>query len=268
MPNAVPGGHPDVFDPNVVDMLKASLAKEMGADVTNPFVLGWSVGNEKDEIITKEEVQAILGLGAASPAKRALVDRALSAIYGGSVSAMTMPWNINASTVADVYASKPSPPAGDVEKLRLFYEQNYYSTNYQTVKTLDPNHLYFGSWILGNDSVDWPTAAANCDVVGFDDFTPGPLGADVQGLFASTKKPVLLGAWGVPSDYGGTRGFGWNQYTMTLSDSASATPTCRRCKVSRRIPMWWERCSSITLTNPSPAAAIVTAQATYPPKIW
>jgi uncharacterized protein (TIGR03437 family) len=45
----------------------------------------------------------------------------------------------------------------------------------------------------------------------------------LQALFASTNKPVMLGAWGVPSDYGGTRGFGWSQYTqsMTLSDSAS-----------------------------------------------
>ncbi|HYL78505.1 MAG TPA: IPT/TIG domain-containing protein [Bryobacteraceae bacterium] len=223
VPDAVPGGHPDVFDPDVVGKFQAALAKEIGSDVTNPYILGWSVGNEKDEIIAASEVQAILSLSASSPAKKAFVDHALAAIYGGSVSALAAAWKINAATVTDVYSSKPNPPAKDLEDLREFYEQAYYSTNYQAVKAVDPNHLYFGSWILAGDSTDWPIAAANCDVVGFDDFSPGILAPDMQALFASTNKPVLLGAWGVPSDYGGTRGFGWSQYTqlMTLSDSAS-----------------------------------------------
>jgi len=168
-------------------------------------------------------VQAILGLSASSPAKKAFVDRALSVIYGGSVNSLAAAWKITATTAADIYASNPAPPAKDLETLRQFYERAYYSTNYQTVKTVDPNHLYFGSWILAGNSTDWPIAAANCDVVGFDDFSPGPLDSDLQAQFTSTAKPVLLGAWGVPSDYGGTRGFGWSQYTnaMTLSDSVS-----------------------------------------------
>jgi uncharacterized protein (TIGR03437 family) len=224
VPNAVPGGHPDVFDPSVVAKLKASLASEIGSDRTNPYIIGWSVGNEKDEIIAVGEVQAILALGASSPAKKAFVDHALLLpSYAGSVKALASAWNITATTAADVYASKPSPPADDLEALRRFYEQAYYSTNYQTVKAVDPNHLYFGSWILAGNSTDWPIAAANCDVVGFDDFSPGPLDSDLQARFTSANKPVMLGAWGVPSDYGGTRGFGWSQYAqlMTLSDSAS-----------------------------------------------
>jgi uncharacterized protein (TIGR03437 family) len=224
VPNAVPGGHPDVFDPTVVSKLTAELKKEIGSDVTNPYILGWSVGNESDEIITIPETTAILALGATSPAKKAFVDHALSSPpYNGSVSALAKAWKITASTAADVYASKPSPPASDVEALRQFYEGAYYSTLYQTVKAIDPNHLYFGSWIVAADAADWPIAAANSDVVGFDDFTAGPLDPDLQALFAGSNKPVLLGAWGVPSDYAGARGFGWSQYTqaMTLSDSAS-----------------------------------------------
>src|SRR5579872_1251920 len=230
VPNAVPGGHPDVFDPNVVGKLKASLANEIGANVTNPYILGWSVGNEKDEIIAASEVQGILALSASSPAKKAFVDQALSVIYGGSVGALAAAWKITASTAADVYASMPNPPSKDLEALRQFYEQAYYSTNYQTVKAVDPNHLYFGSWIVAGDSTDWPIAAANCDVVGFDDFSPGPLDPSLQALFASANKPVMLGAWGVPSDYGGTRGFGWSQYTpaITLSDSASGDAYTQR----------------------------------------
>jgi uncharacterized protein (TIGR03437 family) len=224
VPNAVPGGHPDVFDPAVVSSLAAELTKEIGADATNPYILGWSVGNESAEIISIPETTAILALGATSPAKKALVDHALSSPpYNGSVSALAKAWEITAITAADIYASNPSPPGSDLEALRQFYEGAYYSKLYQLVKAVDPNHLYFGSWILGGDASDWPIAAANCDVVGFDDFAPGPLDPDLQALFASTNKPVLLGAWGVPSDYAGARGFGWSPYTpaMTLSDSAS-----------------------------------------------
>jgi len=225
VPNAVPGGHPDVFDPSIVSKLTAELKSEIGSDVTNPYILGWSVGNENNEIVTIPETSAVLALGASSPAKRALVDHALaSPPYNGSVARLASAWNITATTVADVYASKPSPPASDVEALRRFYEGRYYATLFQTVKAIDPNHLYFGSWIIpGGNAADWPIAAENCDVVGYDDFSPGALDPALEALFTSTDKPVLLGAWGVPSDYAGARGFAWNQYTqaMTLSDSES-----------------------------------------------
>ena len=223
VPDAVPGGHPDVFDPAVVSKLKASLAREIGSDVTNPYIIGWSVGNEKAEIVSASEVQAILALSASSPAKQAFVNRALSAIYGGSLAALAAAWKITAAALSDVYSSKPDPPPGDLEALRQFYQQAYASANYQAVKAADPNHLYFGSWIVAGDAADWPIVAANCDVVGFDDFSSGPLDSTLQALFTATNKPVMLGAWGVPSDYGGTRGFGWSQYAqaMTLSDSAS-----------------------------------------------
>jgi uncharacterized protein (TIGR03437 family) len=224
VPNAVPGGHPDVFDPSVVSELQAALAKEIGTDVTNPYILGWSVGNEEAEIIAASEVQAIMALSASSPAKKAFVDHALaSATYSGSVSKLAKAWGISAATVADVYASKPSVPSGDIDSLRGFYQQTYAQTLYQRVKAVDPNHLYFGSWIVSGDATNWPLVAPYCDVLGFDDFSPGPLDAGTLALIASTNKPVILGAWGVPSDYGGTRGFGWSQYTssLTLSDSAS-----------------------------------------------
>ncbi len=221
--NAVVGGHPDVFDSDVVNKVKASLAAEIGSDLTNPYIVGWAVGNETDQIIDVSEVTAILGLGASSAAKKAFVDYALSTLYTNNLGKLVNAWGITASTVADVYASKPNAPEGDVNALRLFYQQTYFSALYKAVKAVDPNHLYFGGWILGRDSTNWPYAAANCDVVGFDDFTPGLFTPDVQALITAANKPVMLGAWGVPSDYGGARGFGWGQYTqsMTLSDSAS-----------------------------------------------
>ena len=225
VPDVTPGGHPDVFDPGIISQLRSTLMEQIGSNVTNPYVLGWSVGNEKDEIMQTTEVQAILALGASVPAKKALVDEALSAIYSGSVSALAAAWKITASSAAEVYASTPAPPPQDLETLRRYYEQSWYSTLYRTVKGIDPNHLYLGSWILPRDyPADWPITAANCDVIGMDYYSPAFLSSEVDALIRSTNKPVLIGEFSFPSAYGGLRGFGWTGYItaeITLTDSAS-----------------------------------------------
>ena len=222
VPNVTPGGHPDIWDANILKQLTATLASQIGADATNPYVLGWSVGNEKDEIIGGPEVQAILALGAGVPAKKALVDQALTGY--ASVGALATAWNITAATVADVYSAKPTPPAKDIETLRQFYEGVYHSTLRKTVQGIDPHHLYLGSWTqprLHPD--DWPIMAANCDVIGFDFYSPTFLDPAVQALIQNTGKPVLVGEYSFPSDYGGTRGFGAGAYQgeITLTDSQS-----------------------------------------------
>ena len=223
VPNAVPGGHPDAFDPNIVSELKTSFAAQMESSVSNPYIVGWSVGNEIDEIIQSSEVTAILALGPSSPAKMAFVNQALNVLYGGSVSKLAAAWKIPATTVADVdAATNAQPPAGDVESLRQFYAGTYYSILYKIVKSIDPNHVYFGIWILPSNDPDWALVAANCDVVGFDDFNPSGLTSDLLALFTSTNKPVMIGAWVAASDYAGARGFGWlADRVMALSDSAA-----------------------------------------------
>jgi uncharacterized protein (TIGR03437 family) len=223
VPNAVPGGHPDAFDPNIVSELKTSLAAQMQSSVSSPYIVGWSVGNEIDEIIQSFEVTGILALGSSSPAKMAFVNQALNVLYGGSVSKLAAAWGITATTVAAVYsATNANPPASDVESLRQFYEGTYFSILYKTVKSIDPNHVYFGIWILQPNDKDWVVVAANCDVVGFDDFNPSGLSPDLLGLITNTNKPVMIGAWVSAADYAGARGFGWlPSRVMALSDSAA-----------------------------------------------
>jgi uncharacterized protein (TIGR03437 family) len=223
VPNVVPGGHPDAWDANILKQLTATLTSQIGSDATNPNIIGWSVGNEKDEIVGPQEVQAILSLGASVPAKKSLVDQALAGIYSGSLSMLAAAWKITAATVADVYAAKPTPPTQDIETLRQFYEGTYYSILYKAVKTIDPHHLYLGSWTQPRSHpTDWPIMAANCDVVGMDFYSPTFLDPAVQALIQSTKKPVLIGEYSFPSDYGGMRGFsGSYQGEITLSDSQS-----------------------------------------------
>jgi len=220
--NVVPGGHPDVWDSTILKQLTATLTSQIGSDATNPYIVGWSVGNEVNEIVAASEVTGILALGAGVPAKKALVDQALSAIYSGSVSALAAAWKITAATVADVYASNPNPPSKDVETLRQFYEAAWYATLYKTVLAIDPQHLYLGSWTQPKEHpTEWQLMSANCDVVGFDFYNQTFLDPNVQALIQSTKKPVLVGEFSYPADYGGMRGFGALAKDLTLTDSQS-----------------------------------------------
>jgi len=224
VPTVVTQGHPDVFDPAVVAQLSARLARQIGSDVNNPYIVGWSIGNEYDEIITPDETKAMLALGATIPAKRALVDQAITGLYGEDLSAMAASWKITAATAADAYAAKPAPPAQDIEALRQFFARNYYQTLYQTMKSIDPNHLYFGFWIVPGWWInfhDWEMMAANCDVIGFDYYVPKFLGSDVDALIRAANKPVMIGEYSFPSAYQGLRGFGSFQSVSTSSDSES-----------------------------------------------
>jgi uncharacterized protein (TIGR03437 family) len=222
VPNVTPGGHPDAWDPNIVPQLTATLASQIGTNVTNPYIIGWSVGNEIDEVMTASEVTGILALGANVPAKQALVNQALSAIYSGNVSALAAAWKITATTVAAVYASTPNPPAADIETLRQFYEGAWYSELYKTVRAIDPNHLYLGSWTQPKaHPTEWPIIAANCDVIGFDYYNQTFLDPGVLALLQSTNKPAMVGEFSFPADYGGMRGFGSLDKDTVYTDAAS-----------------------------------------------
>ena len=223
VPNVVPGGHPDVWAPNFLQQLTASLTPQILPDLNNPYVLGWSVGNEANEIISTDEIIAILDVGSGVPAKRALVDEALSAIYSGSVSALASAWNIAASTLSQVYASTPKAvPHDDVEHLRQFYEGQWYKALFTTVKTIDPHHLYLGTWTLPKDRPqDWPIEALYCDVIGFDFYNQTFLEPSLVALIQLTGKPVVVGEFSFPADYGGMRGFQGAIKDATLTDSQS-----------------------------------------------
>lgn len=202
--------HPDIFDPQVQALFKGSLQQQIQARATDPLILGWSFGNEYDEIITPDEIQSILGMRSAVSAKRALVDQALSGIYHSSVAAMAAAWGVTAATAADLYAASPAPPAADVETLRQYYEDRYYGFLYETIKAIDPHHLFFGTWLVPGwwvNSTDWALIAAHTDVIGYDRYSPVFEDSLLQGLARSTGKPVFLGEFGFPPHYNLMRGY-------------------------------------------------------------
>jgi len=204
-------GHPDIFDPAVAEAFRRDIEKQVLPRRDDPWLLGWSLGNEYDEIIKQDEIRAILKMGANVAAKRALVDHALDVIYGGDSGRLSQAWQVAAASRAELYASVPEPPADDVEALRQFYEDRYYDFIYTTIKGLDPNHLYLGNWIVPGwweDEADWHIIARYCDVIGYDHYSIDH-GSDLtRRLKRQSDKPVLLGEFSYPPFYGGTRGMG------------------------------------------------------------
>jgi len=216
--------HPDIFDPNVQTQFQASLQQQMQGNVSSSSILGWSFGNEYDEIVTPAEVSSILALGGTVPAKQALVNDALSAIYGDSVAAMAAAWGVAAATVADLYTATPTPPAADIETLREYYADRYYGYLYKTIKAIDPNHLFFGFWIVPGwwvNPTDWQLEAAHVDVIGYDYYSPVFEDSLLQGLAKSTGKPIFLGEFSFPPTYSLLRGY--EAYPLvTATDDAGA----------------------------------------------
>ena len=126
--------HADIFDPNVQAVFQASLRQQIAASVNAPQILGWSFGNEYDQIMTAGEVISILAMVGTVPPKQALVNQALSAIYDNNIAAMAAAWGVTATVVAGLYNATPTPPAADIESLREYYADRYYAFIYQTIR--------------------------------------------------------------------------------------------------------------------------------------
>lgn len=215
--------HPDIYDGAIQQKFRDELKKQMGKDIRNPLVLGWSVGNEYDEIITPEEVTTILSKPAGTPAKDALCRTALEDLYDNSAERLSQAWGISVTGIEDLCAATAVPPAADVEKLRLSYARDYYSFIYRTVKDLDPNHLYLGFWIVPGwwvNEADWTVSAPFCDVIGYDRYANDFEDPALAALVKASAKPILCGEYSFPPTYRGERGFGF--YGTNVPDEKTA----------------------------------------------
>lgn len=215
--------HPDIFDPNVRKAFVASLQSQITPHLHDPDIVGWSLGNEYDGIVTPAEITTILAKPGTVPAKRALVSEALKTLYGNDIMKLASAWGITATTEAQADDAAPkSLPAADVEALRQFYADRLYAFIYRTVKTLDPNHLYFGFWIVPNwwvNAQDWRMIARHCDVIGYDNYAFTFADQSLQALMRQAGKPVLCGEFSFPPQYHGARGFGLYDAAWATSDA-------------------------------------------------
>ena len=217
-------GHPDVFDSDARRRLEDSLRHAIEPEKGNPCLVGWSMGNEYDQIITKDEVTQILAKPATVELKRSLIRYALKEIYGDDLAKLAQAWGVPAASLDDLYAAtSPKPPSSDLDTMRRFYAERYYEFVYRTVKKLDPNHLFFGYWIVPGwweSEDDWRLMSPYCDVIGYDYYTLKFMDERLDRLVRESGKPIFWGEMSVPPIYGGSRGFG--AYYIWARDDADA----------------------------------------------
>jgi hypothetical protein len=212
-PNAPGISHPDVFDPAIQGQMLSDLTSEIGSEVNDATIVGWSVGNEDSELVATWEISDVFSQEDANvPLKQALVNCALRKVYAGNLQALAAAWSIQATTIQDVYASTSAVvPAGDQEVLRQYFEDRYDNFLYTTIKKIDPNHLYLGNWYLVGGyatDADWQVISRNVDVIGYDRYNYGVTDAHFASLLQTAGKPALLGEFSFPPTYRMQRGFG------------------------------------------------------------
>jgi len=120
-------------------------------------------------------------------------------------------WKVSAAGAEELYGLNPTLPDSDVEQLRRFYEARYYETLYRTIKSIDPNHLYLGNWIVPSwweDEEDWRIHAQYLDVIGYDRYATTYADPLLLKLQAETDKPTLCGEFSLPCWYDGKKGLG------------------------------------------------------------
>ncbi|UCH36330.1 MAG: hypothetical protein JSV65_08245 [Armatimonadota bacterium] len=218
--------HPDIFDPEVREVFGKELERQIAPRRDDPRILGWSLGNEWGEVIAANEITSILAKPAEVPAKCALADYAVDELYGGSVPKLAAAWQVGAADRTALYACQPTPPAEDVEQLRRFYADRYYDFIYRTVKLVDPNHLYFGFWVMSQWSEWWPSEdewrliAPYCDVIGYDRYAREYDDPRWRRMEEEAGKPTLCGEFSFAPWHDGRRGFG--RYEVWARDEADA----------------------------------------------
>ena len=98
-----------------------------------------------DEIVRTDEMAAMLAAPTATPAKIAIVQQAIDTIYGHDAAKFAAAWHAQGDTPQQLAAAPLTAPAADIEPLRQFYATAYYRFIYQTIKSLDSDHLYLAS---------------------------------------------------------------------------------------------------------------------------
>ena len=217
-------GKLDVFDSGATQRFRQSMQTQMQAHLKDPYLVGWSVGNEFDEIVQDKDLAAMLAIPRPTPAKQAIIAHAIELLHHGDPSEFATAWHTTGHSLEQFAAKSLTPPPADIEPLRQYYTTAYYRFIYQTIKSIDPNHLYFGFWIVPgwwqNDS-DWSLIAPWCDVIGYDRYANTFADAKVESLFRQTNKPVLCGEFGFPPTYNAQRGYGFYPPVNVPDDAAA-----------------------------------------------
>ncbi len=198
-------GHaiPDVFEDDFENNLSGFLGKEIEQKglKADPWFLGYMVNNE--EILDWKLVRDIMALeGNDWAIKRELVNW-LQQRYDGRLRRLNRSWGLHASSFEELRRSKQlkRPPAKARREMETFVgvvAERYFRILSQTLKRIDPNHLYLGNnigWLWSDAAVK--AYGRHVDVASFDHYTARFDVAFFDHLAKLTNRPILIGEHGI-----------------------------------------------------------------------
>jgi hypothetical protein len=216
-------GHaiPDVFEDDFENNLSGFLAREIARKglKADPWFLGYMVNNE--EILNWKLVRDIMALeGGDWAIKRELVNW-LQQRYDGRLRQLNRLWGLHVSTFEELRRAKQlkRPHAKARREMEIFVgvvAERYFRIVSETLKRIDPNHLYLGNnmgWLWSDAAVK--AYGRHVDVASFDHYTARFDAALFDHLANLTNRPILVGEHGISVPGKGLRVNvnGWDQST-------------------------------------------------------
>ena len=108
-------------------MIHGAINRQIKELKDDPWLLGWSVGNELDLVVTEQHVRQLLSMPAEAPAKVSLIDYAVVTMYQGSLDRLKEAWKVEVPNRIALYRLTPAPPPEDMEKLRRFLADKFHA---------------------------------------------------------------------------------------------------------------------------------------------
>jgi len=196
-PHRLPGGFPDVFDP---DWLQYAIQKVAAVEefAQNPFVLGYFVDNEQGW----HHPKSIWKTKSERPARKALVGW-LRERYNGELASLNQAWGHDYPSWDSLLTVQDSAiPEGtalaDTEGFMQYFADRYFSTIDSLLQVYDPNHLYMGCRFVRRRPSDGllQVAARYFDVVSVNVYDYQPKAT--QAYHKATGRPILIGEFHFP----------------------------------------------------------------------
>ncbi|HEX2951014.1 MAG TPA: hypothetical protein VHV83_15830 [Armatimonadota bacterium] len=184
----------DPFDPGFSAQVAKNIQGFRPECKTDPMLIGYACENENGW--NRDTVEAILHLGADSPAKQAFIDF-LAKRHGNSIAAVAAIFK-NSGASRDELLTQPlnidDVPESDWENFITFASQTYHRIVAQAMKAYDPHHLFLGGAHCGGQSTEWVAGGAKfVDAYVLHDYT---LHADwvnsIMATFRRLDKPLLI----------------------------------------------------------------------------
>ncbi len=198
-------GHaiPDVFEDDFEKNLSGFLGNEINVKglKADPWFLGYMINNE--EILDWKLVRDIMALeGSDWAIKRKLV-KWLQQRYDGRLRQLNRSWGLDSSTFAALQRpqSLRRPHAKARREMETFVgvvAERYFRILSETLKRIDPNHLYLGNnmgWLWSDAAVK--AYGRHVDVASFDHYTARFDAAFFDHLANLTDRPILVGEHGI-----------------------------------------------------------------------